>query len=420
MMHTHFRLVLVTAALAAAVVPAAPAAAQTRDGGDRRVQRIQVDARVSMDVSREIRAALREVSASVGAAVRDVTREVTREVARGLRDLPDIRIDARLSGLDGLDGLRGLDGLDGLSGLDQDRSDWGPSIDDRQTKTLNIGATGTLELENFTGDITVTASSGREVSIDVIREARGRSQADARLGLERVVPEINVTGTRATVRARYLDRPSNYNVSTDFVVRAPAGTRIVINSLRADVKVTGIRGALSVTTASGDVVLTDVGAIESAKTANGDVVIRGATSEQALEAGSLNGDVLLSDIKARRISANTVSGSIEVRNVECESASLTTISGDVTYAGHVARSGRYELSTNSGDVHFRPSGGSGYALEASTFSGDIGGVTAVNTNALQGNSRNRNSRTRTVRTQVGDGSATVTLQSFSGDITVRK
>jgi DUF4097 and DUF4098 domain-containing protein YvlB len=415
MMHTHLRFALVTAALAATAVRPAPAAAQSRD------QRIRVDASVSVDVSREIRAALQDVSASIRSVVRDVTRDVTREVTRGLRDLPDIRINARFEGFDGFGDLAAAAIADAM--WDQDQSNWGPSIDDRQTKTVNIGATGTLELENFTGDITVTASSGREVSIDVIREARGRSQADARLGLERVVPEISVTGTRATVRARYLDRPANYNVSTDFVVRAPAGTRIVINSLRADVKVTGIRGAISVTTASGDVVLTDVGAIESAKTANGDVVVRGATSEQALEAGSLNGDVLLSDIKARRISANTVSGSIEARNVECESASLTTISGDVTYAGHVARSGRYELSTNSGDVHFRPSGGSGYALEASTFSGDIGGVPSSSTaapRAMQGNSRNRNTRTRTVRTQIGDGSATVTLQSFSGDITVKK
>lgn len=373
-----------------------------------RDRRVRVEANVQVQVSRELRNTIREVTAGLGDMVADLTRDLTRDLGREL---------GRGIGI-GLEGLgRDLSWLD-----DQDRN-WSASSDDRQTKTVAIGPNGTLELENFTGDITVTAGSGKDVSIDIIRSARGRSQADVRAGLDRVQPEISVVGTRATVRSSYRDRPTDYSVSTDFVVRAPEGTRIVINSLRADIHVTGIKGEITATTASGDVVLTDVGVVREAKTANGDVRIKGSTSDDVLDVGTLNGDVVLTNVKARRITANTVSGSVEAHDVACESAALSTINGDIVYAGALARGGRYEFTSNSGDVRFTPSGSTGYALQATSFSGEISSAvplqSAVRSSSLTGSS-SRGPRRNSGSAKVGDGSATVTLQTFSGDISIGK
>jgi hypothetical protein len=365
-----------------------------------------------VQISRELQQTIREVTAGLSDMVVEITRDVTRDLTRDLgREL-------------GYNLGRGLEREFGRERgwLDDQDRNWSSSADDRQTKTIAIGANGTLELENFTGDITVTVSSGKDVSVDIIRQSRGQSQADARTGLERVQPEVNVVGTRATVRSSYRDRPTDYSVSTDYVVRAPAGTRIVINSLRADIKVTGIKGEISATTASGDVVLTDVGVVREAKTANGDVVIRGSESDDLLDAGSLNGDISLTDVKARRVRANTVSGSVVARSVECESAALSTINGDIIYAGTLVRGGRYEFTSNSGDVRFTPSGSTGYALQATSFSGEITSAIAlqspVRSSSLTGSSRGP--RRNTASAKVGDGSATVTLQTFSGDISIGK
>ena len=358
------------------MLPATAAADQRRDQG------IQIDTRVQVNISQQISLEIRE-------ALRDVGRE--------------------------LRSLRYLNHSDS-----QDRSRWRASLDDRQTKTISIGPTGTLELENFTGDITVVAGSGKDVSIDIIRSSHGKTEADARTGLDRVRPEIDVVGTRATVRASYMDRPTSYGVSTDFVVKAPAGTRIVVNSLRADVKITGIKGELKVTTASGDITLTDVGAIQEAKTGAGDVVIKSSNSDAQLDAGTLSGDITLTDVKARRITANTVQGSIIARDVVCDAASLSTIAGDVVYAGSLAKGGRYEFTSHSGDVRFSPTGSTGYALQATSFTGDITSSVALVGEMGRSLTNQRGPRRRATTAKVGDGSATVTLQTFSGDIAIGK
>lgn len=383
--------------LTAAIVAALPALAFA---GQRDNARVKIDASVQIDLSRELRDALREVTAGLGDIVGEVTRDVSRDLGRELG-----REFGREFGRNAY----------------QNRGDYKASLDDRQTRTVSIGPNGTLELENFSGDITVMAGGGRDVSIDIIRSSHGKTDADARAGLDRVRPEIDVVGTRATVRASYRDRPTSYSVSTDFVVRAPAGTRLVVNSLRADVKVTGIKGDLEITTASGDIVLTDVGTVQDAKTGSGDVVIRGSASDNSLEAGTLSGDITLTDVKARRITGNTVNGSIVARQVECESAALSTISGDVVYAGSLARGGRYEFTSNSGDVRFSPSGSTGYALQATSFTGEISSAVSLQTDSsrsLTGGSRGP--RRRAASAKVGDGSASVTLQTFSGDIAIGK
>lgn len=377
-----------------------------------KVDKVDVDAKVKINVphsvSREINNALREVAFGIGDIFRDVTRSVTRDVSREI---------SREMGRE----FRHLGDFGDIEFQDRgNRGDWRASLDDRFTKTIAIGSNGTLELENFSGDIVVAVGSGKEVSIEFVRSSHGRTEADAKAGLDRVRPEIEVVGTRATVRASYLDRPTSYSVSTDFIVKAPAGTRIVVNSLRADVSVTGIKGELKVTTASGDIVLTDVGAIQEAKTGNGDVVIKGSVSDGQLDAGSLNGDITLTDVKARRVIVNSVSGSIVAREVTCDGASLSTISGDVVYAGTLAKGGRYEFTSNSGDVRFSPSGSTGYAVQATSFTGDI--TSAIALVGQQGRSltNERGPRRRAATAQVGDGSATVTLQTFSGDISIGK
>jgi DUF4097 and DUF4098 domain-containing protein YvlB len=412
-------LTTITLAATLAALPTAAAAGQRHDAND---PQIKVDARVrvnvSQQVSREIRDALREVTAGIGDLVTSITRDLGRDIQINVNRDVTRDVNRDMSGV-GREIAREMEREFGKYSDDQDRGNYRASVDDRQTKTLSIGANGTLELENFTGDITVTASNSKDVSIEFIRSSHGKTDADAKAGLASVQPEIDVVGTRATVRAGYRNRPTAYSVSTDFIVRAPAGTRIVVNSLRADVKITGIKGELSVTTASGDVVLTNVGPVQEAKTGSGDVTISGSNNDGELEAGTLNGDIVLTDVKARRITANTVNGSVTARDVACDSASLTTISGDVVYAGSLTRGGRYEFTSNSGDVRFSPSGSTGYALQATSFSGDItSSVELVRPSSSRTLTNQRGPRNRAATAKVGDGSATVTLQTFSGDIAI--
>ena len=80
------------------------------------------------------------------------------------------------------------------------------------------------------------------------------------------------------------------------------------------------------------------------------------------------------------------------------------------------RNARYEFSTHSGDVRVTLGGGAGFEISANTFSGNIQSDLPVTVN----DARPPRGAGRSVRAVVGDGGATLTVSTFSGDIVIRK
>jgi hypothetical protein len=143
----------------------------------------------------------------------------------------------------------------------------------RETRTLAIGATGALDLETHSGDITVTAGGGRDATIEIIRRARGRTDADAKLGLEQVKVTVDQRPDRARVRAVYPDRQGNvYSVDVSYVITAPAGTHVTAETISGHVTIKGIRGDVTVDVTSGHVDLSG-SRVSQAKTISGPVTL---------------------------------------------------------------------------------------------------------------------------------------------------
>jgi DUF4097 and DUF4098 domain-containing protein YvlB len=284
----------------------------------------------------------------------------------------------------------------------------------RETRTLSIGASGSLDLDTVSGDITVTAGTGHDASLEIVRRSRGRTEADAALGLERVKVEVDQRPDRARVRATYPDqRNPPYSVDVSYVVTAPAGTRVTARTVSGDVVVKGIRGDVDVSVTSGRIDLSG-SRVSLAKTISGPVTITDVDTDGSLDIRTVSGDVTLQNVKARRLTADAVaSGTIIARNVTSDNVVLKTLSGTVEYAGPLSKTGRYELTAFSGTVHFRPSGPVGFELQASTFSGNIKPDPAMTF-------RDISLTRRSLRGTFGDGGAVVTLQTFSGNVTVGK
>ena len=117
----------------------------------------------------------------------------------------------------------------------------------REMKTLNIGATGSMELRNISGDITVTAGWD-----ETSRSRSCGSRADAptptrKPGSIRVKVSVTQQGERAQVQTEYPEeRQAPYSVSVSYAVTAPAGTRVTINGVSGDVVAKGMQGQMSV------------------------------------------------------------------------------------------------------------------------------------------------------------------------------
>jgi DUF4097 and DUF4098 domain-containing protein YvlB len=283
----------------------------------------------------------------------------------------------------------------------RDRDDNRGQEVERTTKTFRLGPSGSLSLGNISGDITVTRANGADITVEIVKTARGRDAADARELLQLVTVDAVERNGRAEVKARYLNGDDlrrrgrrSINVDVAYNVAAPAGTRISAESISGDVRITG-------------------GHVGTAKTISGTVEIADAQGDGALESSSVSGDVILRRVSAQRIDAGSVSGEIKLEDVKAERISAHTTSADIWMSGPLAKNGRYELKGLSGDVRVVLSGNTGFEVDASSFSGEIKAP------EFQFTARGRTGR-HSLSATYGDGSAVLDLSTFSGSIVISK
>ena len=312
---------------------------------------------------------------------------------------------------------------------------------DRQTRTLKLGTEGELALGNIAGDITVTRGGGSEATVEIVKTARARTADEAREMLRLVDVTVSERNGRAEVRTVYPrgdDRDGanrregngrrgdwrgehrrNSNVSVAYTVTAPAGTRLSVGSVSGSIKVSDIKGDLSISSVSGGVRIANAGRVSGARSVSGPVEIVDTEVDGGIEAQSVSGNVTLRNIKARRVEAGSVSGGVALQDMQCERVEAHSVSGMVEYAGSLARNGRYELNSHSGGVRLVVAGNSGFELEANSFSGSVRSDLPLS-GEDRGDAARQAGRRRILRGVHGEGSAVVSITTFSGSVVVSK
>ena len=122
-----------------------------------------------------------------------------------------------------------------------------------------------------------------------------------------------------------------------------------------------------------------------------------------VRARGLGGDVRL----------ETVSGDIDADNAGYRSLDAGSVSGDLNLHGTPAAHANIAVKTMSGDVHLRLPESVPAKLRASTFSGDIRSDFGTVKEPDHGPGSSLDAT-------LGDGSTQVKLETFSGDIEIRK
>ena len=303
----------------------------------------------------------------------------------------------------------------------------GPEQTERFSRKVKIGRDGRFSLGNIAGDIIVTTGGGDEVSIEAIKRTRGdRSE------LARVQITVDDRAGRVDVRTEHeqnrMDRNGRGNhVSVDYTIVVPATASVDLHSVSGGIKVTGVHGSLRSETVSGDVTITDAPRLEAAKTVSGEVSLTGITTDGDLTASSVSGNVRARGLKARGVDLGSVSGDISVTEATCERLGVKTVSGNVEYAGGIARGGRYEINGHSGTVRLLLANPGGFELNANSFSGSIRSELPLTIGGDAGRRNDGGTRSRrygpeshAMRATFGDGSATVVVRTFSGDIIIAK
>jgi hypothetical protein len=242
-----------------------------------------------------------------------------------------------------------------------------------------IGAEGLVALQLRGGSVRLRGTDGDAVRVS---DADG-SDLEAEFDIERGEGSFAMrhhTGLQVRLGRRGSDGSARLDVEL------PRHATLVVETARADLSGDELTGAQRYRTVSGDVRLTRAG---------GRVAV-----------DAVSGDVSLSAAATVRVAVRTVSGDVGVRAARLEEAVLATTSGDIALAGELAPDGQHRIETVSGDTLLALTGGT--RIEVSTVTGDVTADVAH---------RSEGSRGRKVLI-IGNGRATLTAHSMSGDVTV--
>jgi DUF4097 and DUF4098 domain-containing protein YvlB len=303
----------------------------------------------------------------------------------------------------------------------------GPEYTDNFSRTVRLGRTGTFELSNVAGDVTITGGSGDDVRIQAVKRVRRVNESEAKTLLAEIEIRVSERPGMVVVETEQSRRRRDVAAAVDFTIAVPSGASVAVRSVSGVLRVSNVRGELRAESVSGDVNLSSVGRLRTVKSVSGDLEVSDVDGEDVV-ASSVSGDVMLRNLKARSLDLQTVSGDMRFADLQTDRVTLKTISGDIDFGGRLARGGRYDFQSHSGDVRITPTGNPAFDLEASTFSGDVHSDFALTLRGAtvdQGNGFNagpgRGPRlNRTIRGSIGDGGALISIRSFSGDVVIVK
>ena len=262
--------------------------------------------------------------------------------------------------------------------------------------TVTISKDGTVDLHLISGEMIVNAGSGNQVRVHAWSE-RGMLQFSA-------------SASRVSLDVRS-DR--GRSGETHYEVTVPVGVRLELKSVSGEITAHGVNGELEVGAVSGDINVSDGNGHSEIESVSGDVTAARLSGDARVNA--VSGDVSLRDITGT-LEVETVSGEMTLEHGSLSSLRSETVSGGLTYDGTLAAQGRYEFHSQSGDIRLRIPSASGGTVRVETFSGDIDSDFQLT--MQPGTSEGR--RPRRQEFTFGNGSARITAETFSGDITIEK
>ncbi len=261
-------------------------------------------------------------------------------------------------------------------------------------------------------DTTIAVRSGARFELNSVSgtvRVRQWSRAQIRVQAESDGARVNVDALPGMVSVRAIPRRGEGDV--DFTISVPTGTPLEVRAISADIDVGGVCGDARLASISGGVTL---------DCANGDVEVESVSGDVSAtnlrghaEITSTSGEVNASQVRGD-LSARSVSGDVTLDGIDGNDVGVETVSGDVGFTGPIHDNGRYRFQSHSGDVTVRPQGDLNASVDVSTFSGDLESdwpITIVPGGAV---------RQHEWQFTVGNGSARLSLESFSGTIYLRR
>lgn len=265
-------------------------------------------------------------------------------------------------------------------------------------ETLQIAADGLVALENVAGRVEFEAWDRSEVQV------RGETGSS--------VEKVEIAPTSSGVQVRVVNRKGESRIDgTDLYLKVPATARIEAETVSADITARGIRGdSLVLRTVSGDLQVEGAPGRLDLQSVSGDVEFDGGSSRSSIE--TVSGEIVIVGASGE-INASTVSGDLSLEAGEVTRGRFEAVSGDLVLSLSLAADGRLTCDSMSGDVRLSLPGTQQAEFTAQTFSGDIHSDFGSAARVSKGPGVSLEHRE-------GDSGARIRIETFSGDVTIRK
>jgi hypothetical protein len=249
-------------------------------------------------------------------------------------------------------------------------------------RTIDLGDVAALRVRVVSGSVAILATDD-EPTLEVSSLAGQPLLVTHEAGILTITYEdLQWDGLRGWLR------PQRHSV--DLTVTVPGGCPTQVGVVNASAIVSGIAAKVSAKSVSGDITLDGVTGSVDAKTVSGDLEASGLDGEIAFN--SVSGDLTLAGSALGRLDARTVSGRVtaDIDLRDGGGLRVTTISGDVAVRLPSCASARVDLRSTSGRVQ----------------------------TGFDGLSGTPGPRPSVVSATIGSGSASLSVTSMTGDVTL--
>ncbi len=206
-------------------------------------------------------------------------------------------------------------------------------------KTLDMNATGEVEIHNNRGDIVVKGWDKNQVSV------KGELDDLA----EKFV--FKVEGDKTYIKVVLPDRNSNSRSGkgSDLKIFVPMGVSVQFGGVATDLDFSNINGGVDISSVSGEIKISKINKRAYINSVSGDITLNDIAGK--IEVSTVSGDVV-AKVASKRLAISGVSSDISVKTDSIELAKLSTVSGNTKLYGKLANNGEIKLSNVSGDSYF--------------------------------------------------------------------
>lgn len=259
--------------------------------------------------------------------------------------------------------------------------------------TFAVRANSLIEVETFGGEINVKGWNRNEVRVQA---SHGR----------RDVISIDARGSSVSIEAEGRVGPA---IDVTFNVWVPASSSLDLSGVHTEITVDGVTGDVDAETVQGSIRVTG-GTRLKLESVEGNIIVDRARGR--VSANTVNRGIRVSNTIGD-VEAETVNGPIILKDIQATNVDLATVNGRIVYDGTLRNSGDYSITTHNGGIWVVIPEKAGVTVDVSTFNGDLDSTLPITFTGDRGSKRRMNF-------VFGNGGARLDLESFGGDIYLRR